>query len=141
VNSNGIVKRTHFHAMAMYANDLEPRVGSLSLIADNLSHGNDTLPVADAIATVDDSGRKWALALVNRHPDKALSCKVQFNKEPIEGTYDAIVLEGDSPEAFNDIEHPSRVAPEIKKITFAHGVAELPPHSLTIVKLAHSAGR
>ena len=29
VHPKGIVKCTHFHAMAMYANELEPRVGKL----------------------------------------------------------------------------------------------------------------
>ena len=48
--------------------------------------------------------------------------------------YDAIVLAGDSPEAFNDVEHPTRVVPEKMKLTFKKGIANLPPHSLTILQ-------
>jgi alpha-N-arabinofuranosidase len=110
VHPKGIVKRTHFHAMALYANELERRVGKLSLTADKLTHGKLSLPVADAIATVDDFGKHWALALVNRHPDKALACTVRFKQRPLEGTYDAVVLAGDSPEAFNDIGRRVRVS-------------------------------
>jgi alpha-N-arabinofuranosidase len=135
VYPGGIVKRTHFHAMSMYANDLEPRVGKLSLETDGLTHGNQSLPVTDAIATVDDSGKQWALAVVNRHPEKALVCTIKFKDRLLDGSYSAIVLTGDSPDAFNDTEHPNRVVPEKKTLTITQGVVELPPHSLTILKV------
>jgi hypothetical protein len=61
---------------------------------------------------VDDTGKQWALALVNRHPNKALLCSAMFKDQPLEASYAAVVLAGDSPEAFNDIEHPDRVVPE-----------------------------
>ena len=66
----GIVKRTHFHALAMYANELESRVGKLEIEADQLAHDGKSVPVVDAIATVNESGQDWAIALVNRHPSK-----------------------------------------------------------------------
>jgi alpha-N-arabinofuranosidase len=135
VYSNGIVKRTHFHAMAMYTNELKSRVGKVNLTADTLTQGKHAVSVADAVATVDESGKQWAIALVNRHPDKALVCTVKFKDQPLEGDYAAVVLAGDSPEAFNDIEHPNRVVPEKKTLTFVSGAAELPPHSLVILKV------
>ena len=135
VHPKGIVKRTHFHAMAMYANELEDRVGKLNIQADRLSHGGKSVRVVDAVATVDKSGRNWSIALVNRHPDQAVACTLQMKGVGLDGQYQAVVLAGDSPEAFNDIEHPQRVLPEKTKLTFARGVASLPPHSLTIVKV------
>jgi alpha-N-arabinofuranosidase len=134
VYPDGIVKRTHFHAMAMYANDLEPRVGKVSLTTDLLAHGQHSVPVADAVATVDESGQHWALALINRDPARPLVCSVRFNDQPVEGACSAMVLEGDSPEAFNSIEDPDRVVPKKKTFTAREGVIQLPPHSLTILK-------
>ena len=135
VHPKGIVKRTHFHAMALYANELEGRVGKLAIKADKLAHGERSVPLVDAIATVNESGRNWAIALVNRHPENEVACTVKMKDLPLEGSYAALVLAGDAPEAFNDIEHPQRVVPKQAKLTFTKGVATLPPHSLTIVKV------
>jgi len=135
VHPKGIVKRAHFHAMALYANELESRVGKLDIETGKLTHGNQSISVADAIATVDESGKHWAIALVNRHPDKEVACTVKMKDRLLDGDYAAIVLAGDSPEAFNDIEHPDRVAPQQTKLAFTKGVVHLPPHSLVIVKV------
>jgi alpha-N-arabinofuranosidase len=135
VYPKGIVKRTHFHAMAMYANELEPRVGKLELETGDLRHGNRSIPVLDGVATVDESGKQWAVALVNRHPAKPVACTVQMKDRLLDGEYAALVLAGDSPEAFNDIENPNRVTPQKTTLIFSQGAVTLPPHSLTIVKV------
>ena len=135
VHPKGIVKRTHFHTMAMYANELEARVGKLELEAGNLKHGNRRIPMIDAIATVNESGKNWAIALVNRHPEKEVACTVKMKDVLLDGNYEATVLAGDSPQAYNDIETPNRVIPRKTKMTFAKGVANLAAHSLTIVKV------
>jgi alpha-N-arabinofuranosidase len=135
VHPKGIVKRTHFHAMAMYANELEARVGQLELEAGSLKHGNRKVAVIDAIATVNESGKNWSIALVNRHPEKEVACTIKMKDTPLEGNYEALVLAGESPDAYNDIEHPNRVVPQKKKLRFVAGVVNLPPHSLTIVKV------
>ncbi len=135
VHPRGIVRRTHFHAMAMYANELEERVGRLDIKADKLKHDGKSIPVVDAVATVDESGRNWAVALVNRHPKKATSCTIKMKDVPLEGEYAALVLAGDSPDTYNDIENPNRVAPVKTTLLFRAGVAHLPPHSLTILKV------
>ncbi|UCG49964.1 MAG: hypothetical protein JSU94_09295 [Phycisphaerales bacterium] len=133
VHPKGVVKRTHFHTMAMYASQLEARVGQLDLEAGSLRHGNRSIPVMDAVATVDESGKQWAVALVNRHPTEDVTCTVKMGNRPLDGTYKATVLTGDSADAYNDIGHPNRVAPKGVKLTFKDGVVDLPPHSLTIV--------
>jgi alpha-N-arabinofuranosidase len=89
--------------------------------------------VIDTIATVDRSGNNWAIALVNRHPSKDVACTVKMKDVSLDGTYKATLLTGDSPDAYNDIEHPSRVAPKEVELTLRNGLANLPAHSLTIV--------
>jgi alpha-N-arabinofuranosidase len=136
VHPEGIVKRTTFHALAMYANLLESRVGKLQVEAGPLVQGKGSIPVVDATATCDESGGKWAIALINRHPAKTAACTVRIGNLLPDGLYDATVLAGDSPEAYNDVEHPHRVAPEQKKVALARGVVNLPPHSLMVVHIA-----
>ena len=53
------------------------RVGRLDLEAGFMVQGKRFIPVLDAVATVDESGERWAIALVNRHPDKHVACTVR----------------------------------------------------------------
>ena len=135
VHPAGIVKRTTFHTLAMYANLLESRVGMLHIQSDSISRGEQSVPIIDAIATVDDSGKQWAIGLINRHPGDATACRVKLGDWLPDGEFEATMLAGDSPDAYNDIENPGRVAPLKVKLTFHEGMVDLPPHSLTIVKL------
>ena len=133
VHPKGIVKRTHFHTMAIYANELESRVGHVQVDAGKLTQGQDSVAVVDAIATVDESGTQWAISLVNRHPWLNVACTVRIGDLPLEGTYKATILTGESPDSYNDIEHPERVTPKKIKRTVKRGTVTLPPHSLMIV--------
>jgi alpha-L-arabinofuranosidase len=135
VHPKGIVKRTHFYTMALYANELESNVSKLEIESDDLNNGDNSVPVVDAISTVDDSRKNWAIALVNRHPEMEVACTVKFKDKLPDGKYKAIILTGDSPDAYNDIEHPNRVIPIKTEIIFKNGVVNLPPHSLIILKL------
>ncbi|MEI6604016.1 MAG: alpha-L-arabinofuranosidase C-terminal domain-containing protein [Verrucomicrobiota bacterium] len=135
VHPKGIVKRTTFHILAMYANLLENHVAAASVVASPYGSGKQQIPVIDAVATVDPAGKNRALALVNRHPDQAGACTVNIGTVPLDGTFDATILAGDSPDAYNDVDHPARVVPEHRKLTFIKGTAKLPPHSLTIVRV------
>ncbi|MCP4451735.1 MAG: alpha-N-arabinofuranosidase [Planctomycetes bacterium] len=136
VHPRGIVRRSHFHTMAMYANQLESRVGSVHVTADTLTQGKDSVAVVDAIATVDASGKAWAIAMVNRHPSDSVACTVRMKGMRLEGPYNATVLTGDSPDAYNDIEHPNQVVPKAMKVTFSQGVTQLPAHSLIIMQVS-----
>ena len=135
VHPGGIVKRTTFHTLAMYANLLEGRVGRLQVESGILMHGNRSIPTVDAVATVDESGKRWAIALVNRHPSKDVTCTVRMKETPLEGRYHATILAGDSPDAYNDVEHPNRVVPVPTQLTFENGSVQLSPHSLTIIAI------
>ena len=135
VHPKGIVRRTTFHTLAMYANLLESRVAKLAVQASPFGGGKVPMPVIDAVATVDGAGKNWAIALVNRHPSETVACTVNLGDRSLDGTFDATILAGDSPEAYNDVERPNRVVPEKTQLKFNQGVVNLPPHSLTIIRI------
>jgi alpha-N-arabinofuranosidase len=133
VHPDGIVKRTHFHTMAMYANLLRERVAAAEVKSAKLTHGDASGDVVDAIATVDATGKRWAIALVNRHPSESVACALRMEGVPLDGAFSATCLTADSPDAYNDTDTPDRVAPKKVAQTFNNGTTILPPHSLTIV--------
>ncbi len=135
VHPDGVVRRTHFHAMAMYANLLEKNVLDVTVKSDPLTHGDSSVALVDAVATVDDSGTRWAVAMLNRHPSREVSCTLMMEDTPLDGTYRATMLTGDSPDAYNDIDDPNRVARKEIELTFQQGAVSLPPHSLCIVEV------
>lgn len=135
VHPDGIVKRTSYHALAMYANLLSNYVGTAQVETDLLTHGNRCIPVVDAIATTNEHGDFWRVALVNRHPSSAIGCTVALGDRLLSGSVAATVLAGDSPDAYNDIEHPDRVAPVDMMVPMRDGAISLPPHSLAVVYL------
>ena len=131
VHPKGLVKRTHFHTLSMYSNLLQPQVAEAHIESSPLE--GTKVSTVDAIATVGDTGKQWSIALINRHPSEAVSCTLDLKGMPLDGSFEATLLTADSPNSYNDIDHPDRVAPEKKKLTFKKGVVNLPPHSLTIV--------
>jgi hypothetical protein len=74
----------------------------------------------------------------NQHVRYFSSLSTLHPDEPdilLDGRYEATILAGDSPQAFNDVEHPNRVVPERTQVPFKKGVVSLLPHSLTIVRI------
>lgn len=134
VHPKGLVKRTHFHTMSMYANLLKSQVARTQIISDKLIFEGDTVSLVDAIATVDEAGN-WAVSLLNRHPTEEVACTIKFGDSPLEGKYKAILLTGEKADSFNDIEHPNNVVPKEVKLSFKKGMTNLPPHSLIIVQV------
>lgn len=136
VHPKGIVKRTTFHVLAMYANELGDRIGTFELASDTLTHEH-AFPLVDAVATTDESGRDWKLTLINRHPAESVSCAIKLGETDLpDGSYPATVLAGDSPDAFNDEGNPDRVTPHRRNLVSKDGRVELAPHSLTVVKIS-----
>ena len=78
------------------------------------------------------------LALINRHPSEPLDWVVAFKGTPLSGTFQATVLAGDSPDAYNDVDSPDRVAPLQQVLEFQEGATKLPPHSLTVLQVPMS---
>jgi alpha-N-arabinofuranosidase len=136
VHPEGIVKRTHFHVMAMYARLLQERVEESHITAAALTDDPHSVGVIDAIATIDASGKRHAFALINRHPQSPVACTLHIGNLMLDGLHPATILHADSADAFNDIAHPERVAPRQAELRFQNNTTTLPPHSLTIVRLA-----
>ena len=135
VHPEGIVRRTHFHTMSMYVNELQGYVSDTEISGSKLTDGKDSVSVIDAIATVDEKGENWAISLVNRHPSENIECKVTMGNKVLNGTYKATILTGETTDSYNDIENPNRVEPKEVELKFKNGIVQLPPHSLTIVQI------
>ena len=138
VHPKGIVKRTTFHVLSMYASLLAPRVARSTITSDPFKHGNASVPALDAVATCNAARDQWRVLLVNRHATASVNCGVQFDGAPVTGTFRATVLSGDSPDAFNDVERPDRVIPRQVELAFHNGSVALPPHSVTIMELTRA---
>jgi alpha-N-arabinofuranosidase len=134
VHPGGIVKRTHFHTFAMYAQHLKSKVVDSQISSPILA--GTSVSLVDAIVTTDDN-LSYVLALVNRDPSLPVKCRVDIPGFALDGVFNATILQGDSPDSFNNIDNPDRVAPEEVQLQFVNGVASLPPHSLTIVHLGN----
>jgi alpha-N-arabinofuranosidase len=133
VHPKGIVKRTTFHTMALYANEIGSHLVQADT-ADGLDFG--AIAAVDALVTTTPGSAKLKVLLINRDPTAAASCLVRIDdRDPVSGDYPAVILTADSPEAFNSVETPDRVTP--KKITahFKDGATQVPPHSLVIITL------
>lgn len=138
----GVVKRTTFHVMAMYANLLDGHVLDTHAAASDLS-GAD-VPAIDALATADQGASRVTLVLVNRDPEHSAACEVRIGGHAIDGTFDATVLDGPDTNAYNDIDHPDTVTPRNIEAWFQNGRIELAPHSVTVCRInlpvPHEAG-
>jgi alpha-N-arabinofuranosidase len=133
VHPGGIVKRTTYHVMQMYANELQPYVLPVSIESELLTVKDRSVPAVDAVVTCSEDKKQLALALVNRDPQKEAECSISI--ADINNVAEAIVLSGDSTEAYNDIDNPNRVVPKIEKLRIKNGKITIPAHSLLIVKL------
>jgi len=135
VHPQGLVKRTTFHVLRLYADQLESRMGRAAVSSAPLQHGDASVPSVDAVATCDAARRNWRLALVNRHPTAPVPCALQFDGAAASGPVWATVLDGDAPEAFNDVDRPERVVPRRTRLPLENGSVVLAPHSLTILEM------
>ena len=90
--------------------------------------------MVDAIATVDESGGRWVVSMMNRHPTEEVVCTIDLGDMTLDGKYQATILTGETADSYNDIDHPDRVVPAETELVFKDGKVTLPPHSLCIVE-------
>lgn len=84
VHPEGVVKRTTFHVMAMYANLLGPRVIDSAISSANLDTGSVDVPLVDAVVTGDDDDHV-IVALVNKSDSRAGGVRVRIGGVPVKG--------------------------------------------------------
>ncbi|MGO9968164.1 MAG: alpha-L-arabinofuranosidase C-terminal domain-containing protein [Bryobacteraceae bacterium] len=134
VHPKGIVRRTTFHVLRMYSDLLEPNVLAVRTSSEPLKSGEESVPALDAVVTCSDDRKRFAVALVNRHPDRQIDCKLDLSVMPRDGAVKVRLLAGDSPDAYNDVDRPDRVVPETREWKLRGGAVQLPPHSVSIVQ-------
>jgi alpha-L-arabinofuranosidase len=133
VHPGGIVKRTTYHVLKLYANKLQPNVLASSVKSDTLSNGKVSVPVVDAIVTCSNDKKVLSVALVNKDAQKEVECDLGMGK--MAGTVEAVILSGDSPDAYNDVDRPERVVPKNIQINIQNGKVAIPAHSLLIFSI------
>lgn len=134
VHPKGIVKRTTFHVLRMYSDLLEPEVVSSEIASDSLKIDQVSVNSLDAVVTSTADRKRIAIAVVNRNPSLPAALQLQLGGAAWQAKM--TILGGDSPDAYNDVAHPARVAPQSRELGHLNGAIELPPHSISVLQLA-----
>jgi alpha-N-arabinofuranosidase len=114
----------------MYSDLLQPNVIDGKLVCGPLDIDKTSVAALDALATRSDDGKRIAIALVNRHPDRSANWKLSLGQGTSVRNMKLTVLAGDSADAYNDIANPNRVVPAVREVAPAN--LQLPPHSIAI---------
>jgi alpha-N-arabinofuranosidase len=130
VHPEGIVKRTTFYVLRMYAQRLRANIVAASVKSSSLTDSDKSVSAVDALVSRDDNG--IAVALINRNPSEAARCTVSIDGTPLVGSFNLETLSGDTVNAFNSIERPEAVSPTTEQRELS-GHIEVPPHSICLV--------
>ena len=133
VHPKGIVRRTTFHVLSMYANRLEKNyLPAEEMKCEELRSGNSKTPVLDILLTCDDAKKRFVLAAVNKSPDKAVDLALPFAA----GKHATMTtLSGKSPDDYNDIGSENNVVPIETSENLTGGKITLPPHSVSMIEI------
>jgi alpha-N-arabinofuranosidase len=129
----GVVKRTTFHVLRMYAELLRSQFVATSVKSSDLVHGERKVAAVDAVVSADDGGT--TVFLVNRHPEFEADCQLSIEGVAINGSVEAEILSGASTDDFNSIEKPDAVVPYRTQLKVHRGSAAVPPHSICVISL------
>jgi alpha-N-arabinofuranosidase len=88
----------------------------------------------DAVVSSDDAGT--TIFIVNRHPEMEATCKLLIEGGSLNGEAEAQVLSGSSTDDYNSIEYPDAVVPYTTQLKVNRGEVSVPPHSISVIKLA-----
>ena len=136
VHAKGIVKRTTFHVLKMYSDLLEDNVLDGSTISDPLDTGSGVVPAVDAVTTSSSDKKRFALALINRDPERTAHWQLNLRGLDPRTEIRITVLSGKSTDSFNDTDHPNEVVPENVSHQTASGPLLSPPHSVSVVQFS-----
>ncbi|KKB12560.1 hypothetical protein VE25_06445 [Devosia geojensis] len=130
---DGLVKRTTFHAMKLYVDHVRELMVPTDVAGPRLQHGARSVATVDAVVSKDGTGS--TITLVNRDPVAAAECRIILDGQVLTGAWSAIILDGDSPDAFNSIDKPDAVAPRSVTMKDAAGSYSIPPHALCMLQI------
>jgi alpha-N-arabinofuranosidase len=137
VHPKGIVKRTTFHILSMYANMLEKNYLPAELQSEVLTHNNRSVPALDAVITCNDAKTHFTIAVANKSPNKEieLSLNIAELTGPLPKQVKAVILSGSSPDDYNEVGSENRVVPIEKNLKLNNGRVAIPPHSVVMLRL------
>lgn len=135
VYPEGILKRTTFYTLYMYANLLEENIVPIESSVEKLVSGDRATHVLDMVLTSDSEGKRFVYAIVNKDPARNIELRIDFESmgKKAPDTLSGEVLSGKSPDDYNDIGAEKRVVPQKKAFKVKKGVVSVPPHSLTFL--------
>lgn len=135
VHPEGILKRTTFYTLYMYANLLEKHMVPVGGSVEKLVSGNRSTDVLDVILTSDKEGKRFVYAVVNKDPEREVELQLDFRgmRKKAPKTLQGEVLSGRTPDDYNDIGAENRVIPQKKTFKVNNDAVSIPPHSLTFI--------
>ncbi|HET6485064.1 MAG TPA: alpha-L-arabinofuranosidase C-terminal domain-containing protein [Spirochaetia bacterium] len=117
----GVVLSPLYHAFDLYANHTGTTVFDTFTVSETFdTHDNggprglgplSGVPYVDASATLrEDSGRLLCLAVVNRHRDEPVECRIRLDGFSVKDSAAVFELTGAGPDARNTVREPEAVA-------------------------------
>ena len=134
VHKDGVVRRSTFYTMKMYANLLQKNVVPTSLESAKLQKGNASTAVTDAVVTCDDERQHFVYAIVNKDPEKDIDVNLSLSEFGIRAprTLKATILSSESVDDYNDI-GSEKIVPKDIKLKVKDSCVSIPAHSLVFV--------
>jgi alpha-N-arabinofuranosidase len=120
----------------MYSDLLEENVLDSAAASDPLDTGSGVVPALDAVTTCSSDRKRFALALINRDPERTAQWQVNLRGFDSRQELRITVLSGKSTDSFNDVEHPNQVVPEKVSHQTAGSPLLSPPHSVSVVQFS-----
>ncbi len=95
------------------------------------------LPYLDAVATLDEEGKRLALSVVNAHPDQDIEAELDLCGLAVADSARVHTLNADSVDAHNSFEDPDKVKVVSRDISLPAPLKyAFPAHSQTVVEFA-----
>jgi alpha-N-arabinofuranosidase len=136
--SDGIVLRTTYHVFDMYVKHTMPVVLDSQIENAEFTVGETRVTALDAVATLSDDQKTLSVCIINKSPSKTLELELQIPWISLRRKARLIRLSGDSPDAFNSVEHPNRVTPDTRNLDNMKQTSTITvsPHSVNILELS-----
>ena len=137
VYPEGLVKRSTFYTLYMYANDLLPYVvPTQEDVTQTVSYENRSTKALDVILTSDKDGKKFVYAVINKDPQNEVSLTLDFKGmgKTAKSRVSAKILAGEGIDDYNDIGDES-VKPYQTTLNVRNGSVSIPAHSVTFITI------
>lgn len=132
-HKDGIVKRTTFHTLKMYVDQIRELMIDTRVHGPALQHAGKSVAKIDAVVSKDANGT--TVVIVNRDPSGSADCSIVLDGQTLTGEWSATILDGASPDSFNSVEAPEAVTPRNASMKDSAGVYSIPPHALCMMQI------